>query len=508
MKSRNLTHLRGRPLAVALSVALASAWTSLSQNAPPPGPPEPPWVTPPAPAPPEPPPPTVATPQLLTGHVPPEIAALGLTPIGPLGPTQQLQLAISLPLRNKAVLSQFLLDLNDPQSPNYRRFLTAQEFADGFGPVQSDYAAVIAFAKASNLTVTGTHPNRMLLDASGSVADIEQAFHVHLLIYQHPSEARQFHAPDVEPTVNLAVPLLQICGLNDFQKPRPLSGSGPGGSYMGYDFRDAYLPDASALTGSGQSVALVEFLADYYQSDITAYETAAGLPNVPVQRVQVDGYDGSPSYYNLEISLDIEMAIAMASGLNNVVVYEGIWGQPVDLLNRIATDDSARQISCSYGFYGSTTVDQIFQEYVAQGQAYLQGSGDGDSQNCAYEGYYQPNDPMEDQWITDVGGTTLDTAGPEGSYVSESVWNSAGNAGSGGGYGNDPNIPSSAIPQWQIGAVNAANQGSTTYRNFPDVALTADEIYIRFDNGARQAWISAKRNAGKRRAISSAVVPC
>ncbi len=219
-----------------LALVLALAGVAPAQQAGPQAPPEPPWVTPPTPAPPPPPPATVAVPQVLTGHVPPPVAALGLTPIGPLNSTQQLQLAIALPLRNQAGLDDFLRQLHDPQSPNYRRFLTPPEFADRFGPAESDYAAVIAFAKAHNLAVTGTWPNRTLVEVSGSAADIESTFHVHLLLYQHPYEARQFRAPDVDPSVNLAVPLLHICGLTDYNRPRPgncTSGSDPSGAFRG-----------------------------------------------------------------------------------------------------------------------------------------------------------------------------------------------------------------------------------------------------------------------------------
>ena len=64
-----------------------------------------------------------------------------------------------------------------------------------------DYQAVIAFAQANNLTVTYEHSNRVILDVSGTVADIQSAFNVNLLIYQHPTEDRTFYAPDVDPSL-------------------------------------------------------------------------------------------------------------------------------------------------------------------------------------------------------------------------------------------------------------------------------------------------------------------
>jgi len=128
---------------------------------------------------------------------------------------------------------------------------------------------VISFAQASGLQVTQTHSNRVLVDVSGNVADIEKAFHVALRTYQHPAEARTFFAPDAEPTVAGDLPVLHVSGLDNYVIPRPAlhtiplssakpgTGSGPSGSYMGYDFRNAYAPGVSVtdpdddLSGDG-----------------------------------------------------------------------------------------------------------------------------------------------------------------------------------------------------------------------------------------------------------------
>src|SRR5207302_6950627 len=133
-----------------------------------------------------------------------------------------LDLALGIPLRNQDTLRQLLQELYDPSSPQYRAYLTAQEFAESFGPSADDYQAVIAFAKSNGLVVRGLHANRMLLDVSATVADIEKAFHTTLSVYQHPTEPRTFYAPDTEPSVEGAVLILDISGLDNFRLPRPL----------------------------------------------------------------------------------------------------------------------------------------------------------------------------------------------------------------------------------------------------------------------------------------------
>src|SRR5215831_1927405 len=159
--------------------------------------------------------------QVLAGHVP--AAAAALVPIGRLPADKRLNLSIGLPLRNQSALSALLAVLYDPTSPRYHQYLTPDQFVETFGPTESDYAALVAFAEANGLQVTARHPNRVLLGVSGTVSDIEKAFHLTLRVYPHPREARTFFAPDAEPSLDLGVPVLDISGLSDFELPRPAS---------------------------------------------------------------------------------------------------------------------------------------------------------------------------------------------------------------------------------------------------------------------------------------------
>jgi subtilase family serine protease len=404
-----------------------------------------------------------------------------------LPPTQELELVLGLPLRNREKLSDLLAQLYNPRGAQYRHFLSAQEFADAFGPTEEDYAAVRRFAEANGFRVTKTHPNRALLDVKASVRDLERAFHLRMTLYEHPTENRPFYAPDREPSVEADVPLLSIGGLDNAVLPRPASlnerpqggvmpeaGSGPAGYYWGYDFRHAYAPGVS-LTGAGQAVGLFE-LASYFTDDIGAYEAKTGLPSVPVTNVLVADFTNAPGNGTLEVSLDIEMAIAMAPGLSAVLVYEGL--TPNDILNQMATDNLAKQLSSSWEFSPvDANTEQIFEQFAAQGQSMFQASGD----DGAYTN--SPPSPTDDPWVTSVGGTTLITAsGTNALWRGEKVWNwnteHLGNRASAGGVS-----ATWAIPLWQQGLDMSQNQGSAAWRNIPDVAMAADMIWIIASNG-------------------------
>ncbi|HTY86418.1 MAG TPA: protease pro-enzyme activation domain-containing protein [Candidatus Acidoferrum sp.] len=437
--------------------------------------------------------------QQLRGCVPEAVARYHLRSLGSPAAAKQLTLAIGLPLRDEQALDDLLREIYDPASPRFHQYLTPEQFTQRFGPTERDYQAVIDFAKANGLTVVGTHPNRLVLDVSGSVKEIERTFHVALHTYRHPSEARDFYAPDAEPSLDLPVPILSVSGLNNYSLPRPAfkarpagqaggmtpsAGSGPSGSYMGNDFRAAYAPDVS-LKGNGQNVALVQF-DGYDSNNIATYMTMAGLTNYPtVTNIPIVGTNSLPSgSANGEVCLDIEMVIAMAPSVSKIYVYEATNGTVSwsTMLSRIANDNLAKQVSSSWGGGGADpAAENVFKQMATQGQTYFNASGDYD----AFTGSIPfPSDSTN---CTQVGGTVLTTTGAGGAYVSETVWNDRTVNPNGGNWGSSGGIsPTYTIPIWQQGINMTTNQGSTTMRNLPDVALTAKNVFIVADNNQQE----------------------
>ena len=73
--------------------------------------------------------------QVLRGHVP--AAAARSQFVERLAPARHLALTIALPLRNRESLTNLLQQFYNPASPNYRRYLTPEQFAARFGPRES-----------------------------------------------------------------------------------------------------------------------------------------------------------------------------------------------------------------------------------------------------------------------------------------------------------------------------------------------------------------------------------
>jgi kumamolisin len=427
-----------------------------------------------------------------TRHVRQEVVSGGAPLLNRLPANQSLRLNIALPLRNESELDELLRELYDPQSLLYHQFLSVQEFTERFGPTEEDYAEVIRFAQRNGLTVTGTFPNRMVLNVTGSVANIERAFQMTMASYQHPTENRTFYSPDREPAPDLAVPLWHITGLDNFSIPHPVSlrrdtevrgnttGSGPNGYFLGSDMRKAYY-GGSSLTGSGQSVGLLEF-AGYNEADVAAYFSKVGQPlKVAVNGVSTDGSSLSCTGRcdDTEQVLDIEVAISMAPGMSQVRVYVSDTSD-VSMFNRMATDNISKSLSCSWGWSPAdpTSDDPIFKEFAAQGQNLFVASGD----SAAYKSRSKYVYPADDAYVTSVGGTDLTTTGPGGLWKSETAWSDSGG-------GISPN--GIAIPSYQktSGVITTANKGSKTLRNAPDVAAEANtDNYICYDSTCAGGW--------------------
>jgi subtilase family serine protease len=438
--------------------------------------------------------------QTLAGTVPRAVARLNLKPVGSLPADTQMRLEFSLPFRNNEALGQLLKGVNNQASPSFHRYLTPEQFNEKFAPTAADYQAVISFAQANGLMVTHTQPGRTLVSVQGAVADVEKALHVTLRLYPHPTEARQFYAPDAEPSLDLAVPILAISGLNNYVTPHsrvhllpkgaaaaPKSGSynvpGGGTLYMGTDFRHAFASDVT-LTGSGQVVGLME-LDGFTPDDVTAYENTAGIsPHVPVVEVPVNGSSNDPDNGDLEVPLDIEMAIAMAPGLNQVNVYNGR-GQGFDaILTEIADPSQGEplplQISSSWGNGVDSGTSNLFARFASQGQSYFYAEGDEGALPVDPNGpdgtFINGASPADlEPFMTQVGGTDLSMNGAGVSWQSEIVWGESGPTGGPGGSSGGI-LSSIPIPYYQRPINMSAVGGSSTLCNVPDVAMPANYI--------------------------------
>jgi kumamolisin len=433
----------------------------------------------------------VAQPQsLLTHHVQPVILNGQAPFVGKLPANQSMRIDIVLAVRDQAGLDRFLQDVYDPSSASYHQFLTVEQFTQKFGPSQADYDALVRFAGANGLTMTGGSRDAMDVQFKASVATIETAFHINMGLYHDANANRDFYSPDREPTIDLPFQLWHITGLDNYSVPRPLisrrppgvkppatTGSCPGTAFCGSDMRAAYY-EGTALTGKGQNIGLLEFYGFDIADVNTYYKNAGQKRTAAVKGISTDGSPLKclyPSCDDTEQTIDITQALGMAPGVTTVYLYVSNNSDTAMLSSMSSHKPLPLNLSSSWYWtpVDPKQDDPYFMKFAAQGQSFFEAAGDSGAWHTTKTWW-----PMESQYVICVGGTDLTTKGPGKGWASETVWVDGG-----GGISPDK-FP---IPSWQKlkGVITKANKGSTKYRNGPDVSANSNfTFYVCADQRA------------------------
>ena len=498
--------------------------------------------------------------QNVGGAAAPGIVAGTYPLVGPLPPSTPMKLVISLPRTQQPgnpPLSDRIDQMYDPTNALYHQYMSATTFAAAYGPLQSDYDALTAFASANGLTVVDTYTSRAALGVTGTAAAVENALNVTLNQYKRP-DGTVFYAPANDPSVNLTVPLLFIAGLDNLAVPHANNGGDTsytdttcipdfsphppgettGSDYVGGDFRKAYVPGAGQ--GSGQVVGLLEF-DTYYPTDIVDYDSSYvhspfNLYNCDVTQAAPCGATvtapPAPGGGGLEVTLNIDMVHSMAPAAQVRVYYQSAVpnsGTFVTLMQRAADEPfpyTPSVISNSWTWEGTSAfpnpaIAQTLQQIAAQGQSFFQASGDyGSYISTGIDGgvgspggINVPEPIIDSSLMTVVGGTQLAT-GPAAAYIDEKTWNnpnrSAGGLGaaSGGGFCNTYTAEGAGtfyatlpIPSYQLnpGPFPANTEVSTlntlNARMIPDVSIVADQFGIYLFNGTHQPMCAGGTSA-------------
>jgi hypothetical protein len=446
--------------------------------------------------------------------------------IGPADPTAAFTADVFVRPAHPAALAAFAAAVSTPGSPQYHRYLAPGQFAGTFGPTATTLAATRAWLSALGLRVGTTSVNGLLIPVTGTVAQMDGAFSVHL-VDARLRGGRVARATTTSPAVpsSLAGAIGGVIGLSDIAQSHPQIRPGtvagvatPGspaagaqphaegallgpvacGAASALTADGAWTADQLASTygfdalygqgrvGAGQQVGIFE-LEPFTPSDIENYEACFGA-DAPVSTVAVDGGATGPQIG--EAALDIEVVAGLAPA-SAITVFSGpnSGAGPIDTYTQMVDDPSIKVLTTSWGqCEGVGGIDPseqqaetaLFQQAAAQGQSVMAAAGDSGSSDC-----YDPphdssqalsvDDPADQPDVTGVGGTTLTSVAPDA--PTESVWNGGPSLGAGGG-GNSVDF---AAPSWQQipeaqshSTLYTCGSGSQQCREVPDVAASSD----------------------------------
>ena len=305
----------------------------------------------------------------------------------------------------QAALEKLLAEQQDPHSPNYRKWLTPEQYAARFGMSDGDLAKVSAWLKSQGLSVDGYSRARTRVFFSGDAAQVESAFHTELHRYLVNGEISLANAVEISVPQAISGMVLGVRGLENF-RPRPrvrvavrpnFTSHQSGNHYLAPgDFATIYNIPA-ALDGTGQKIAIAG-QTDINFSDIDAFRAAAGLParttggNANFQKVLIpNGGSGFSDGDEVEANLDLEWSNGVAKNATILYVYAGANSPTLnvfDALQYAVDNDVAPVVSTSYGNCEANltgflqTLQQAAQQANSQGQTITAASGDSGAADC------------------------------------------------------------------------------------------------------------------------------
>ncbi|WP_329172334.1 S53 family peptidase [Streptomyces sp. NBC_01477] len=391
---------------------------------------------------------------------------------GTVAATDRISVAVSLAPRDNRALDTFVAQVSDPASASYGHYLTKSQFTARFGRTDAEVKQVTDYLRAQGLKVGTVHSGNLLIDATGTAAQLEKAFGTGLSTWKDNASGRTFYANDAAPTLPASVGALisDVSGLNSrnqlhHQAPAAVTPhNGPGGGYTPAQIKGGYNV-SSSNTGSGQQVALLEF-DGFQQSNITTYDSHYGLASTAPTVHKVSGGSGPIGGGQVEVELDIEVVNAVAPAAK-VTVFEGPNSDAGEVQTYQAIVDSGIPVtSISWGLAETlrtssniSAVSAVFAQGAAEGLSFFAASGDSGSDDAG-NGGTSVDYPASDPNVTGVGGTTL-TVTSSNAWSRETAW-------SGGGGGKSSVF---SIPSWQVPVQKSQGGGK---RQVPDVSALAN----------------------------------
>jgi subtilase family serine protease len=427
-------------------------------------------------------------------------------------PMERMILVLLRSADKQAELDRFLARLQDPLSSDFHRWLTPEQFGDRFGLSSEDIGAITAWLASHGFAVEAVGKGKSWINFSGTLADVEAAFHTTIHTYMVKGELHYANAEDPSIPRGLADVVAGIASLNDFplkpmhravrlaDQPEDTSGSShflsPGDFAIIYDLNPLY---SAGINGTGQSIAIVG-RTHPPGTEWATFRTMMGLPANP-PTVIVNGRDPGDlgGDEDIEADLDVEWsgAVAMNATIYFVTSRSTRTTDGVDLSAQYIVDNNVAPVmSTSFGACeadlgtsGNQFWSNLYSQAVAEHITAFVSSGDSgaagcdaDTESTAVDGL-AVNGLASTPYNVAVGGTEFDEGsgtywnGTNGSgytsalsYIPEVVWNESGaNGGSdlyatGGGLSVEYTKPS-----WQV----APGVPSNNSRSVPDVALSS-----------------------------------
>lgn len=388
--------------------------------------------------------------------------------LGPASTSGRMLVVLKRTAQQEEALQQLLREQKDPTSPNFHKWLSAEDFGQRFGIGDSDLAAVTDYLQQKGLTINSVSKGRMSIEAVGSSEQVSEAFHTH--IHSYAVGANQFFANDQDPQIPQALsPVVAgLAALNNYRPSAPSTvkratldpathtlqplytttttngttyGVSPGDLAVIYN-----IPAQVKPTGTAPAIGVISD-SNVNLNNIAAYNKLFGLSS-SLPSVIIDGNDPGTTSDALTTTEELELISAVApyatTNLYTSATTDYDTGFDFAAI-RAVTDDAVNILdfgflTCesSLGAAASQFVSALWEQAAAEGITVVSATGDAGSTACDLPGGSEGqetsvNGPAINGWAstpynTAVGGTDFyyTNNAPPGNYWSATNTGTAG----------------------------------------------------------------------------------
>jgi subtilase family serine protease len=336
---------------------------------------------------------------------------------------QHMLLQLKRSPEQELAVQQFLDELQSAGSANFHHWLTAQEFGERFGLAKSDLDAVTAWLESRGFRVNVVYPSGMLIDFSGTAAQVRKAFQTEIHYLAVKGERHIGNMSDPRIPAALAPVIAGVVSLHDFRPHtmhhlRKANKEFTSVDILG-DVTYAVVPAdlakiynlnplfSAGISGQGQTIVLIEDTDVFSASDWTTFRQTFGLssyssasftqvhppapPPLPGNNCAAPGVVAGN---DAEAILDAEWAsasapsaaIEMAACKDTSTTFGGL----IAIQNLInATTPPPSIMSISYGqcetvngAAANAAYNSAYQQAVAEGVSVFVAAGDSGAAGC------------------------------------------------------------------------------------------------------------------------------
>ena len=339
-------------------------------------------------------------------------------------PADRMQLVLQRSPGQEIALRQYLGSLQDPNSSQYHKWLTPEQFGAKYGVSDADIQTVSTWLTSEGFKVNKVNKAHTIIEFSGSVGQIQTAFHTQIHNFTVNGEEHLANVSNPQIPAALAPVVAGLSSLNNFfPKPQHTKalpgkydkdtgklvpaltvGSGtasdpyflfvvPGDAATVYDTPNAWntkFTGTTSYTGTGISIGIAGD-SNIVTSDVDDYRSLFGLP-AATPTVVVDGNDPGVNGDVIEALLDLEVSGGLAPGATETLYTAADTNLQSGLflaINRALDDNAVSILNVSFtgceafqGTTGNQFINALWEQAASQGISVTVASGDAGSAGC------------------------------------------------------------------------------------------------------------------------------